>query len=130
MSLARKLKCNRILWSTAIFDVFRLQVVMTMQLALKPILKPLTSSELRTYRATVRGLSSDVPGCTHSTGVTEMWPNALRFSHPKTPLSTDWVEHEGFVVLDSVLDALRPLADDTVSFVPWSRWDSLDFGFF
>ncbi|CAE7196317.1 unnamed protein product [Symbiodinium sp. CCMP2592] len=36
-----------------------------------------------------------------------MWPNAMRFAHPKSSLPTDWIEHEGFSVLDSVLESLR-----------------------
>ena len=41
-----------------------------------------------------------------SSDVTSLWPNALRFAHPKTAVPFDWLENEAFTLVDAVTDAL------------------------
>ena len=43
-------------------------------------------------------------------GIEHLWPNAMRFAHPKADVSTDWIVHEAFGVLDTTLDSLSHLA--------------------
>ena len=43
-------------------------------------------------------------------GIEHLWPNAMRFAHPKADVSTDWIVHEAFGVLDTTLDSLTHLA--------------------